>query len=645
MTLRRAWTALALCLAPAVARAAEPAAPTFEKDVQPILKAKCVTCHSGDAPKAKLDLSTRAKLIAGGKTGPAVKPGSLKDSPLWLNVSTDKMPATGAKLTEAEKDVLRRWVQAGAPGDGVAAIKPSTPGTAPSAPVTKRGVAATAKAVDDVIDSRLAKEKVKAAPAADDAEFLRRAYLDLTGVIPTADKAAAFLDSKEPDKRAKLIDALLDSPEFGKFAASQWAALITVDEPALRAKFEPWLADQFNKNRGWDALVRDLITATGTGPETTFVLSNVDNKKPVPEKVAGATARLFLGIQLQCAECHNHPFTEWKQTDFWALAAFFSRTQVSNKPPAGLGEAETTIIRVNPPKGVKLPPDTFAGSVIPIAATAGTAAGTPVRAKFLQGSAPELDAKGPFRPALAAWVTAADNPFFAQAHVNRVWAHFFGPGLVNPVDDLSPENAPTQPDVLRVLAAEFQTSGFDRKHLIRTITATKAYQRTNKGGIPPAELHLYARVPVKVMPPDALYDSLVRATGLKEITLNAYLPTAGRGGVTAKVPPRDAFVRFFSTRELGTAGTEYSHGIPQALALLNVPALNKPTPAVQQLVKDKVPAEQAVERLYLAALARRPTPDEVKVMADFLAKRPDPADGYAGVLWILLNTPEFVLTR
>ena len=423
MTLRRAWTALALCLAPAVARAAEPAAPTFEKDVQPILKAKCVTCHSGDAPKAKLDLSTRAKLIAGGKTGPAVKPGSLKDSPLWLNVSTDKMPATGAKLTEAEKDVLRRWVQAGAPGDGVAAIKPSTPGTAPSAPVTKRGVAATAKAVDDVIDSRLAKEKVKAAPAADDAEFLRRAYLDLTGVIPTADKAAAFLDSKEPDKRAKLIDALLDSPEFGKFAASQWAALITVDEPALRAKFEPWLADQFNKNRGWDALVRDLITATGTGPETTFVLSNVDNKKPVPEKVAGATARLFLGIQLQCAECHNHPFTEWKQTDFWALAAFFSRTQVSNKPPApGLGEAETTIIRVNPPKGVKLPPDTFAGSVIPIAATAGTAAGTPVRAKFLQGSAPELDAKGPFRPALAAWVTAADNPFFAQAHVNRVWA-------------------------------------------------------------------------------------------------------------------------------------------------------------------------------------------------------------------------------
>lgn len=647
MTTRHAATATALVLAlfaPA-ASAAEPAGVTFEKDVGPLLKARCVNCHGGAAPKAGLDLSTRAGVLKGGKSGPAVKPGSLKESPLWVNVSTDKMPASGEKLTEAEKDVLRAWVQAGAPDTAPATPAKTDAARTPAAPAVKRGAAATAKAVDDAIDARLAAAKVSPAPPADDAEFLRRAYLDLVGVIPTAEQAAAFLDSKNADKRAKLIDALLEAPEYGKFAAGQWAGLVTAEEPGLRPKFEVWLAEQFNKNRGWDTVVRDLITATGTGPETSFVMSNAENKKPVPERLAGATARLFLGVQLQCAECHNHPFTEWKQTDFWALAAFYSRTQLATKPPTvGVGEADTALIKVPTPKGQKTA-DTPTGAVIPISPTAGRAAGKPVRAKFLQGAIPDLDEKGPFRPALAGWVTSVDNPYFAEAAVNRVWAHLFGRGLVNPIDDLSPENPAAQPEVLRVLADEFRANSFDRKHLIRCITATRAYQRTSKGQIPTAEADLYARVPVKVMPPEALYDSLVRATGLKEIGLNAYIPTAGRGGVTNKPPARDAFIRFFGTRDPDALGTDYTHGIPQALGLLNGPALSRPSPAVLQLVKDKVPAEQAVERLFLAALSRRPTADEARVMAGFVAKRSDPADAYAGVLWILLNSPEFVLVK
>ncbi|MCE9568016.1 MAG: PSD1 and planctomycete cytochrome C domain-containing protein [Planctomycetes bacterium] len=619
--------AYVLLSAPAVA-----AEPSFEKDVLPILRAHCVSCHGGDKPKAGLDLSTEKGVTAGGKSGAVVKPGSLKESPLWLNVSTDKMPATGPKLTDEEKAVLRTWV-AGAKTGTVQPVKPGQ----------KRGVTAAAKAVDDAIEARLAKDGLKPAEQADDSEFLRRVYLDLTGVVPTAEKAVAFLDDTSPDRRARLIDELLASPEHGRFAGEQWAALLSAEEPELRPKLAAWLADQFNRGRGWNAVVSDLIAADGTGPETNFVMAHAENKQPVPEKLAGATARLFLGLQLQCAECHNHPFTEWKQTDFWALAAFYSRARMATKPPAGLSDSETPVIKLPPPKKGE-PAVDLSGAVIPIGANAGRAAGKPVRAKFLGGPEPGLDPKGPFRPALAAWITAADNPYFADATVNRVWAELFGRGLVNPVDDLSPENPASHPEVLRALADEFRASGFDRKHLIRCICNSKTYQRTSRGTDTAGE-KVYARVPVKVMAPGALYDSLVRTTGVKEVRLDVYLPSGGRGGVTAKRPAREVFVRFFGTRDPDAPGTEYTHGIPQALGLLNGPTFTRPTPVVEQLVKDKVMPEKAVERLYLAALARRPTADETKLMTAYLAKRTDPAIGYAGVLWILLNSPEFVLIR
>ncbi|WP_439630399.1 DUF1549 domain-containing protein [Gemmata sp.] len=614
--------------------AAPPGPPTFEADVRPVLAARCQSCHAGDAPRAGLDVRTRAALLKGGKAGPAVKPGSLKDSPLWLNVSTDKMPAARDKLTDAEKATLRAWILAGAPGEGVAAAAPgAVEGGAAAArgPAAKRGVAATAKAVDDAIDAALARAKVPAAPAADDAEFLRRAYLDLAGVIPTAERAAAFLDARDPDKRTKLVDELLAAPAHGQFEAARWAARLAPEEPAVRPKLQAWLADQFNQGRGWDATVRDLIGATGTGPETGFVLAHVENKKPSPEKLAGATARLFLGIQLQCAECHNHPFSDWTQTDFWALAAFYSRAQVFSKPPAGLRDAEAPLVKPAVKKGA--PPVDLSGAVILIGPDAGRGAGKPVRAKFLGGPEPRLDAAGPFRPALAAWVTAADNPFFAEAAVNRVWADLFGRGLANPVDDLSPENPPTHPAVLRALADEFRASGFDRKHLVRCVTATAAYRRTSRGADPP-DGPGYARVPVKVMAAGPLFDSLVRATGVKDVPLGT-----GRGGKGS----REAFVRFFGVRDPSAPATEYSLGIPQALGLLNGPAFNRPVPLVEQLVREKVPPDRAVERLFLAALSRRPTPDEAKALAEYAAKRPDPAAGYSGVLWVLLNSPEFVL--
>jgi hypothetical protein len=624
-------TGLVACILLSASAAA--AEPSFEKDVLPILKAHCVSCHGGDKPKAALDLSTEKGVKVGGKSGAVMKPGSLKESPLWLNVSTDKMPVTGPKLADGEKAVLRAWI-AGAAG--------KTTTAPPVKPAPKRGVLAVTKAVDDAIEARLARDGLTPAEQADDAEFLRRTYLDLTGVVPTVETAIAFLSDTSPGKRAKLIDERLESPEHGRFTGEQWAALLAPEEPALRPKLETWLTDQINRGRGWDAIVRDLIAAGGTGPETNFVMAHAENKQPVPEKLAGATARLFLGLQLQCAECHNHPFTEWKQTDFWALAAFYSRARMATKPPAGLSDSETPVIKLPPKKGE--PAVDLSGAVIPIGANAGRAAGKPVRAKFLGGVEPTLEPKGPFRPALAAWVAAEDNPYFADAAVNRIWSDLFGRGLVNPVDDLSPENTASHPEVLRVLAEEFRASGFDRKHLIRCICNSKTYQRTSRGTDSAGE-KLYARVPVKVMSPGVLYDSLVRTAGVKEVRLDVYLPSGGRGGVTAKRPAREVFVRFFSTRDPDSPGTEYSHGIPQALGLLNGQTFTRPTPVVEQLVKDKATPERAIEQLYLSALARRPTPDETKQMTVYLLKRTDPAAGYAGVLWILLNSPEFILIR
>ena len=628
---------LALLLIGGSTPAAE-SAPTLEKEIEPILKAHCYACHGIDMPKAGLDLRTRAGMLKGGKNGPALNPGSIKDSLIWINISTDKMPADKSKLSDAQKDTIRAWIIAGAPAEGVAAIKSSATGPRDtSAARTKQGADRIASLIDAAIEARLKNEKQTAANLADDAEFLRRAYLDITGRIPAADKATAFLDDNSPGKRAKLIEDLLAAPEYGRYFGSLLAAKITAEEPARRVVLEKWLGEQFNAGKGWDTIVRELLTATGAGPETAFIMSNVDNNVPQPEKLAGATSRIFLGQQLQCAECHNHPFTDWKQTDFWAMAAFFSRTAMQ-KAPAGLGESEKPINRPGLMKDAM-------GAVIPISATAGKAAGANVQAKFLQGEQPKLDDKGPFRPALAEWVASAHNPYFAEAAVNRIWAHFFGRGLVNPIDDMSPENPPSHPEVLHALADEFRASGFDIKHLIRCLTATHAYQRTSKGNTL-SDDPLFGRMAVKVMLAEALYDSLTQATGLKDIEIAAYISTGGRGGQPKdKSAARSKFIRFFNTRELDASLTEFTHGIPQALGLLNSTVFNKPTPIVTQLVKDKATPEKAIETLFLATLTRRPNTAETKLLTDLVARKTDPTAAYTSVLWILLNSPEFILVK
>jgi hypothetical protein len=484
-----------------------------------------------------------------------------------------------------------------------------------------RDIAAISTAIDTEVDRRLKQDAIPASPRADDAEFLRRVTLDLTGRIPTHRETIAFLDSKVTDRRARLIDELLDRPEYGRHFATLWRNLLA-PPPEGSTKysndtFGPWLADRFEANFGWDRIVSELLTVEGPikeRPHSAFVFANGENFQPQPNLLTASVARLFWGVQLGCAECHDHPFAKWKQDDFWAIAAFFSRFRFSGfkggQPPtlneAG-GEGQPTIT---------------------IPASAGKAAGRSVPARFLDGTAPRLDG-GPLRPTFAAWATGPKNPYFARAAVNRLWAHFFGRGIVNPVDNFDAA-APSHPDLLRCLEQEFVASGFDQKHLIRCITNSRAYQRTSR---PAAgnekDDSRFSRMALKVLTPEAFHDSVAVVTSLD-----------ATGQKT-----RSEFVRFFRAQGDGHDATVYLQSIPQLLRLLNSQMLDSGAPVIDRLCATDVSREEAVATLFLTALSRRPTPSESRSALRYLERRGDRRSGYRGVLWALLNSSEFAINH
>ncbi len=496
---------------------------------------------------------------------------------------------------------------------------------------------AVAAAIDRAIDGRLAAANVPASPPADDTEFLRRAALDLTGRIPTLERTLAFLDDKDPKKRQRLIDELLAAREYGQHFGTVWRNRLAPPNPVnnkpQRDVFTPWLADQLNRNRGWHQIVSDLLTAEGDiakNPQSAFIIANSENFQPQASLLAASTARLFLGVQLRCAECHDHPFAPWKQADFWATAAFFGRLRNTSKkgPP---------LILTEQPEAGGAP----AAAAITLPSGAGKAAGQVVKARFLGGGEPALREGAPLRPAFVAWLTAPENRYFAPAQVNRAWAHFFGRGLVNPVDDFRDDNPPSHPELLALLADEFRASGFDLKHLARCVCNSRAYQRTSRprpGNERDAELFSHAAV--RPISAEAFYDSLTVL----------YAPYksgkfAAPGAKAPRLEPRDDFVRFFRAQGEAAAEGGLNPGIPQFLRRLNAEAFNQGSPLVAYLVQKDVPRREAVELLYLATLSRRPTADEVEVMNDYLGRRKSAAEGYAGVVWILLSTGEFVLNH
>jgi hypothetical protein len=543
-----------------------------------------------------------------------------------------------------------------ASGDAATPSRATVPLPKPARqPVAGLDPLSVARQIDGHIQARLDADKVPASPASDDAEFIRRAYLDITGVIPPADKVVTFLGSDDPAKRAKLIDELLASPDYGRHFADLWCDRINVkDMPIYREPFIEWLAGSLNAGRGWDEIVSDVVTAEGRfnfitrgkrlgseQPQALLLLLNTEQgqgKGPNAGALAGESGRLFLGVQLQCAECHDHPFTEtWKQTDFWGLAAFFGRVGAQNagqqqgmhwsESPAPAGEWVSLAIPATALKNV--------GQHVP-----GRLLG---EAQDFQPAADEL-----LRQALARWMTAPSNPYFAKATANRMWAHFFGRGLVNPVDDMRPDNPPSHPEVLETLAAQLHQSHFDLKHLIRCLCLSAAYQRTSVP-LPENEqdASLYSHQAVKTMGPGVFYDSLVAATGWPELKVG--LPERKTKLTVASLfTPREVFVDFFRAAQGEEADPlDNTHGIPQALKLMNATQLNSVAPVAAKIAESGRSRDEAIEQLYFTALARRPTPEEFKLIADYLAGRNDVRvdEGYHAVLWTLFNSAEFVSIR
>ncbi|MCO6454454.1 MAG: DUF1553 domain-containing protein [Pirellulaceae bacterium] len=509
------------------------------------------------------------------------------------------------------------------------------PAVAIAAPPTSAEMAAR---VDSMLAERWAQEGLEPAPAASDAEFLRRAWLDLCGMIPPindGDEVSGirdFLSSTAPDKRARLIEALLARPTHAAHLANLWKnVMLPADSNVLRfggdAGFESWLRGKFADNVPYDQLVSELLLATGqanqTGPALFYTALELK-----PEELAASTSRIFLGTQIQCAQCHDHPFDHWTRRDFWSYAAFFARLQKPAQPQqVAFQVSDAASGEVTLPESDEVIAPAFLGG----------------------GSSPD-DGPASRRARLAEWLTSADNPYFARATVNRVWGLLFGRGLVDPVDDLGAHNPPSHPELLDALATYFAETGYDLRGLFRTLASTRAYQlssRSSPGDDQRPEL--FARMAIKSLTAEQLYDCLSEAMRRRES------PQPGQaqfGAVRVADQSRQAFLARFRAPAQGA--TEYEAGIPQALALMNGANIRQATDLSQSDLLKALDSpvfsttEQRVEALFLSALSRLPNNDEREKFVEYVDSgggRGDSRQALSDVLWALLNSAEFVLNH
>jgi hypothetical protein len=484
-----------------------------------------------------------------------------------------------------------------------------------------------ASLIDRHIDSRLSSEGVRAGEPAGDAEFLRRVYLDLHGVIPMREQAERFLGDPDPAKRALLVDDLLRSPRYGEYLADVWQAYLISpladDQQARAERLRQWLAGQFNTST-WDRIVTELLTATGKMEENPAVTYLIEGRLPrsVPD-LTDLSSRYFMGVRLNCAQCHDHPFVGWKQQDFWGMAAFFAQVQTPGraKQVYQLGVVDDPRLTLSALR------------------EAGMIDGFMPRAPTFLGGREILAANGPHRVALAQWMTSPSNRYFARAMVNRTWWRLFGRGIVQPVDDMHEANAPTHPQLLELLARRFIESGFDLKFLTRAIVLSRAYQRTSRpGDSVPAEKQaaLFGRMSVKVLSAAQLYDSLETIFGAPAKT----------SGVDARQGARREFTQFFG-EDGDPDPTAYRRGIPHLLRLMNSGqfAGRNLEALVNRLSASNRSAEDVAAELFLSILSRRPTAEEQARFKSYLESAGSGEGACRELAWVLMMTSEFSLNH
>ncbi|HEY6169359.1 MAG TPA: DUF1549 and DUF1553 domain-containing protein, partial [Verrucomicrobiae bacterium] len=507
--------------------------------------------------------------------------------------------------------------------------------------------------IDEQVFAKLQKLRLNPSPLASDEVFLRRAYLDLLGILPTREEATAFLADSAKDKRTKLVDRLLTRPEFADFWALKWSDLLRNEERTLDEKgvktFHAWIRQSIADNKPLDRFAAELIAARGSTYSN--APANFYRALRDPISRAEAAAQVFLGVRLQCAQCHNHPFDRWTMDDYYDWAGVFARIDykiIENKRTDKSDKHEF--------KGEQL---------VQIKAT-----GSVTNARTGKASSPRfLGEKRPFEAAdgedalqaLAKWVTRADNHLFARMQANRIWYHLMGRGLVDPLDDFRATNPASHPALLDALADELVKSKFDLRHVIRVIMNSRAYQLGSEPNGDNADDAInYSHAIIRRLTAEQLLDCTSEAAG---VTLDfdgypagtraAQLPSPLHDGRKARSrAPLDQFLATFGKPpRLVSSECERvcDPAIGQVFQMMSGPVLQdivvRRENRVGKLLDAGKPTRAIIEDLYWAALTRAPSAAELTRTTAHVNGAKDQRAALEDVLWALLNAKEFVLRR
>ncbi len=501
--------------------------------------------------------------------------------------------------------------------------------------------------VDDAVFANLKELGIPSSPVCDDATFLRRVSLDIAGRLPTDDERTDFFASQEDNKREQVIDTLLRSTEYADYFANKWTAMLKnrrddASDITSNFAFHAWVRDSLLANKPYDQMVRELLAATGTviaNPPVVWYKRVKEPKQQVED-----VAQLFLGVRMQCAQCHHHPFERWSQDDYYSFSAFF--TQVGRKPTATRGEdmifhKRGMAVATNIKSGQSLKPAAL-GDVIP-------------------AIAPDEDP----RLKLADWMSSPSNPFFAKAVVNRYWKHFLRRGLVEPEDDIRETNPPSNPELLAALEHHFIASGFDLKSLVKVITGSNAYQlSSNPNQYNIADQQNYSRYYPRRLQAEVFLDAIDDLTGSR-----TEFPNLPSGTRAIALPDNSynngsAFLKVFGRPEnesVCECERVQSSSLAQSLHLINAKdmkaKLGTSNGRADRLAKSDKPVEEKIRELYSVAFSREPRKDELKSGVDFLVEsRTDesgkPVDlqkanqeSLQDLIWALINTKEFLFNH
>lgn len=488
-----------------------------------------------------------------------------------------------------------------------------------------------------VID-RLAAEKwkklgLKPSPAADDLTVLRRMTVDLCGRLPTVEEVRTFMADTGADKRDRAIERLLASPDYPAYFAMKWGSILRNSNlaGAERASyaFHNWMKDMIARNRPYDEFVRGIVAASGEWADAPAINWFWQSRDDQLHQVTADTAQVFLGLRLQCAKCHHHPYERFTQDDYYGLAGFYTRLgrKSFGEPPPYFTSPNVTISERHPVTGQQIEPKYLDGPV----------------AKFT----PEEDP----RHALVDWMARPDNPFFARVMVNRLWGHFFGRGLVHEVDDLRETNPPSNPELLDALATEFREHRFDVKHMIRLMVQSQVYQlSSDPTDDNRKDLQNFARFYARRLPAEVAHDAVEQSSGFKTSFSNM------SADARAVDLPHERFGSYFLDtfdRPKRVSGCECERStsatLSQVLLLSNSDELENKISSgnsrIARMFEAKRSTPQMIEELYLATLSRYPTPQEIVAAAQYVESDPEPRKGVEDLLWTLLNAREFLFNH